>query len=191
MSTEAFPRSILYQNKGTHRDRGAAMVPPRFVRAVDNTRSYGAHRYDLFGPKIGRRLTLFGRRTLDLLVSLEADPQALTYCERPLEIQDAPPSRLVDFWGRSRDGRRLCVVLRPAELTSSHGDIFCVPGIRVLEHGLFNAAAPAQSARTGRSDDARPKQNQNVALPGGHARPPGRAIDMRRDCRVPPWFDAR
>lgn len=44
------------------------MIPPRFVRAVNSTRPYGAHRFDLFGPKIGRRLTLFGRRALDLWV---------------------------------------------------------------------------------------------------------------------------
>jgi hypothetical protein len=33
----------------------------------------------LFGPKVGRRLTLFGRRlALDLWVRLESDPQAAT-----------------------------------------------------------------------------------------------------------------
>jgi hypothetical protein len=43
----------------------------------------------------------------------------LIYCERPVQIPDVTPSRLVDFWVRTRDGERLCVVLRPAELTSA------------------------------------------------------------------------
>lgn len=91
------------------------MIQPRFVRAVNNTRPYGAHRYDMFGPKIGRRLTLFGRCALDLWGRLEADPRVLAYCERPLCIPDANPSRPVDFWVRASSGERLCVVLRSAE----------------------------------------------------------------------------
>ncbi|MFM0671569.1 hypothetical protein [Paraburkholderia sediminicola] len=94
------------------------MIPPRFLRAVNNARPHGAHRYDLFGPKIGRRLTLFGRLAFDLWVRLESDPHVVTYCERPLCIPDAKPSRVVDFWVRTRHDERLCVVLRIAEWTS-------------------------------------------------------------------------
>ncbi|MGF6781291.1 hypothetical protein [Paraburkholderia sp. GAS334] len=71
-----------------------------------------------FGPKIGRRLTLFGRLALDLWVRLESDPYVVTYCERPLCIPDAKPSRVVDFWVRTRHDEKLCVVLRTAEWTS-------------------------------------------------------------------------
>ncbi|KVU39150.1 hypothetical protein WK66_24860 [Burkholderia ubonensis] len=95
------------------------MIPPRFVRAVNSTRPYGAHRFDLFGPKIGRRLTLFGRRALDLWVRLEADPSVLAYCERPLCIPEESPLRLVDFWVRTPDCEKLCVVLRSAESTAA------------------------------------------------------------------------
>ena len=95
------------------------MIEPRFVRAVNNARPYGTHRYDLFGPKIGRRLTLFGRLTLNLWIRLESDPHVLTYCERPLCIPDAKPSRVVDFWVRTRNAERLCVVLRTVESTSA------------------------------------------------------------------------
>lgn len=95
------------------------MIQPRFVRAVNNARPYGTHRYDLFGPKIGRRLTLFGRFALDLWIRLESDPHVVTYCERPLCIPDAKPARAVDFWVRTRNDERLCVVLRTAESTSA------------------------------------------------------------------------
>ncbi len=98
------------------------MIRPRFVRAVNSTRPYGTHRYDLFGPKIGRRLTLFGHFALDLWVRLESDPQVVTYCERPLQIPDVTPPRIVDFWVRTRNDERLCLVLRTAESTSAaHG----------------------------------------------------------------------
>ncbi|RQR25125.1 hypothetical protein DIE23_32660 [Burkholderia sp. Bp9143] len=95
------------------------MSRPSFVRAVNSTRPYGAHRYDLFGPKIGRRLTLFGRHALDLWLRLESDPHVLVYCEQPLCIPDANPSRPVDFWVRTPDGEKLCVVLRSAESTAA------------------------------------------------------------------------
>ncbi|MGB8420287.1 MAG: hypothetical protein WCE85_28780 [Paraburkholderia sp.] len=91
------------------------MIPPRFLRAVNNARPHGAHRYDLFGPKIGRRLTLFGRLALDLWVRLESDPQVVTYCERPLCIPDAKPPRAVDFWVRTHNDEKLCLVLQTAE----------------------------------------------------------------------------
>jgi hypothetical protein len=43
----------------------------------------------------------------------------LAYCERPLQIPDAKPSRPVDFWVSTRDSERLCVVLRPVESASA------------------------------------------------------------------------
>ncbi|CAE6956308.1 hypothetical protein IQ290_31635 [Burkholderia sp. R-70199] len=95
------------------------MIPPRFLRAVNNARPHGAHRYDLFGPKIGRRLTLFGRFALDVWVRLESDPHVVTYCERPLCIPDAKPPRVVDFWVRTHNGEKLCLLLRTAEATSA------------------------------------------------------------------------
>jgi len=61
----------------------SVMIRPRFVRAVNSSRPYGAHRYDVFGLKVGRRLTLFGRFALGLWVRLESDSYVLTYCERP------------------------------------------------------------------------------------------------------------
>lgn len=99
------------------------MIEPRFVRAVNSTRPYGAHRYDVFGPKLGRRLTLFGRCAMYLWVRLESDPHVLAYCERPLRIPDAKPARPVDFWVRTSDQEKLCIVLRPAESSAvARGD---------------------------------------------------------------------
>lgn len=91
------------------------MIPPRFRRAVNAGRPFGTHRFDVFGPKVARPLTLHGWNALHLWLRLEADPRVITYCERPMHIPDARPMRLVDFWVREQAGERLLVVLRPAE----------------------------------------------------------------------------
>ncbi len=49
----------------------------RFVTAVDNTRPYKSHRYDLYGPKIQRMLTLFNRAQVNTWLLLESDPLVL------------------------------------------------------------------------------------------------------------------
>lgn len=70
----------------------------RFVKAADNTRPYKSHRYDVFGPKIQRMLTLFSRAQVDTWLLLESDPLVLSYCERPMVVPDIKPKLLVDFW---------------------------------------------------------------------------------------------
>jgi hypothetical protein len=94
------------------------MTQQRFVRAIDDERPYAAHRYDVFGYKIGRRLTLFGHHVLNLWLQLEFDHHVLAYCERPLRIRDTQPDRTVDFWVRASDGDRFLILLRGAELRS-------------------------------------------------------------------------
>jgi len=39
-------------------------------------RPRGAHRYDVFSPKLGRRLTLYRRSAFEAWLILEADPAA-------------------------------------------------------------------------------------------------------------------
>ena len=91
------------------------MYAPRFQRAVRTPRPPRTHRFDLFGPKIGRRLTLYGRNPLHLWLRLEADPQVDAYCERPLYIPDLRPPRCVDFWVRTSRDERLCLILRASD----------------------------------------------------------------------------
>lgn len=58
------------------------MIPPRFRRAVNDARPFGVHRFDVFGPKVGRPLTLYGLNSLYLWLRLEADLRVTAYCER-------------------------------------------------------------------------------------------------------------
>lgn len=87
----------------------------RFVKAADNTRPYKSHRYDVFGPKIQRMLTLFGRTQIDTWLLLESDPLVLSYCERPMVVTDAKPKLLVDFWAGYAERDELWLVNRNAE----------------------------------------------------------------------------
>ena len=142
------------------------MIPPRFLRAVNNARPHGAHRYDLFGPKIGRRLTLFGRLALDLWVRLESDPHVVTYCERPLCIpgrKAAPGCRLL---GPYAHDEKLCLVLRTAECEFGGAGRSPVPGFSVVEPGLFAAVADDSSAGARRPTCASRKPDHDASLPG-------------------------
>ncbi|WP_231957431.1 hypothetical protein [Paraburkholderia tropica] len=87
-----------------------AMRTARFHTAVTPLRPHGSHRFDVFGPKIGRRLTLFGREALQLWLRMEADPQVVSYCERPMRI--SVRSRPADFWVETNVGEHLYLVAR-------------------------------------------------------------------------------
>jgi len=72
-------------------------------------RPRGAHRYDVFSPKLGRRLTLYRRSAFEAWLMLEADPRTKTFCERPGFISVDDQRCIADFWTRSDD--RECLVL--------------------------------------------------------------------------------
>jgi hypothetical protein len=87
----------------------------RFSTAADNTRPFKSHRYDVFGLKLARNITLFGQVALNAWIALEADPDVVSYCERPLVIPDIKPKRVVDFWVGFSDREELWVLQRSAQ----------------------------------------------------------------------------
>lgn len=93
-------------------------MPPelRFQIPKSNRRPYGSHRFDTWSPKIGRRVTLFGQRSLRAWVAIEADPAVVGFCERPLVLESSKPSRVVDFWvRRAKSEEELWILLRAAD----------------------------------------------------------------------------
>ena len=93
-------------------------MPPesRFQVPKSNRRPYGSHRFDTWSPKIGRRVTLFGQRSLRAWVAIEADPAIVGFCERPLVLESSKPGRVIDFWvRRAKSEEELWVLLRAAE----------------------------------------------------------------------------
>lgn len=55
-----------------HSSAPTAMIRPR-----------GAHRFEVFSPKLGRRLTIYRRVVLDAWMLIESDPSVVTFSERP------------------------------------------------------------------------------------------------------------
>ncbi|QYF93041.1 hypothetical protein KY495_20440 [Massilia sp. PAMC28688] len=94
---------------------------PRFTEPTYNRRPYGCHRYDVFSPKLQRRVTLFGKQSLGLWTTLEASSQVLSYCERPQLVPDAKPIRAFDFWVKRKDGEEFLLLLRPGEKANATG----------------------------------------------------------------------
>lgn len=84
----------------------------RFFKAASNSRPHASHRFDVFGPKLDRNVTLFGKCALEAWVELEADSSVQAYCERPLVIPDCSPHRVVDFWVQFADREELWLLTR-------------------------------------------------------------------------------
>ena len=96
-------------------------VSPRFKQPAYNRRPFGSHRFDVFSPKISRQLVIFGMSAVDLWTTLEADPDILTFCERPMLIPDTRPCRAVDFWVESKHGEQLLVLQRSSAASGGDG----------------------------------------------------------------------
>lgn len=94
----------------------ATLKNPRFLSPADTARPYKSHRYDVFGLKIDRMVTLFGLAPLHAWIRLESDPTVLSYCERPIVVADSKPKRVVSFWVCFRDHEKLWLLPRQEEL---------------------------------------------------------------------------
>jgi hypothetical protein len=82
----------------------------RYVEPLDVARPRGARLLEAFSLKLSRRIRLLDRACFDLWVRLEADPQVLSLCERPIRLGSAPDARLIDFWVLHRDGEQLLLI---------------------------------------------------------------------------------
>lgn len=91
-------------------------IQPRFSQSADDSRPHKSHRFDVYGPKAGRTLTLFGKTSLRSWILLESDPSIVTYCERPILIENAKPKRVADFWVQRKSGEEIWLLLRNREL---------------------------------------------------------------------------
>jgi hypothetical protein len=82
----------------------------RFSGPLATSRPRGSRLIEAFSPKLGRRLRCFGRHAFDQWIRLEADPKTLTFCERPLTVDQGDDKHIVDFWVRSRDDEALLII---------------------------------------------------------------------------------
>lgn len=119
---------------------------PRFKESAYNRRPYGCHRYDVFSPKLQRQVTLFGRHALDLWTTLEASPQVISFCERPMLIPDVAPKRPFDFWVHRAHGDEFLILLNPSESLDGPGRHAGVGGLAdtVLAGGTVRCLNPRE-----------------------------------------------
>ena len=85
---------------------------PRFTIPIDDARPKGAARFELWAPKLKRRITLFDPFHVRLWTLLESTHRVSAYCERPTYWRQGERQQLIDFWVQV--GRReLCLLVTP------------------------------------------------------------------------------
>src|ERR1700712_5674253 len=77
------------------------------------TRPRGAHRFEVFSPKLSRRLTLYRRAVLDAWMLIETDPSVVSFSERPGTDLIGEHNRQVDFLVRYADRNELLIAADP------------------------------------------------------------------------------
>jgi hypothetical protein len=87
---------------------------PPYAGPVSSRRPYGAHRFDVYSLKAGRRATIFGLHSFRIWLRLEVDPGVTRLCERPIVIRDGP-ARVVDFWASTTTSSKFILLLRNGE----------------------------------------------------------------------------
>lgn len=116
----------------------------RIAEPVALARPRGAHRFEAFSPKLGRRVTFYRRPLVEQWLLLEASPGVVTFCERPGYVLFDGTRQLADFWIRYVDNQELVILDDSASecsVTSSRRDIgdSALP-IRIVAPAEFAAA---------------------------------------------------
>ena len=98
----------------------ADFIEPKDFLPVEVNRPPYLHRYDLFSPKLSRRLTLFSWNAVLLWTMIESHPAIKQFCERPGLVHVHGDWRLADFWVQ-RDGRSEFLLLEHSPLQNLVG----------------------------------------------------------------------
>ena len=70
----------------------------RFRTPLEVARPRGCRLLEAFSPKLARAIRLFDHASFEQWIRLEADPTALSLCERPTRLGINRDGRLIDFW---------------------------------------------------------------------------------------------
>jgi len=73
-------------------------IDPIDFKPIEVTRPPYLHRYELFSPKLERRLTLFSWNAVLQWIMLESDAAIERFCERPCLVPVQADWQLADFW---------------------------------------------------------------------------------------------
>lgn len=112
----------------------------RFPAPVATRRPPGSRLLEAFSPKLSRRITLFDRASFDLWTLLEADPEVLAMCERPV-LRAVDPTRPIDFWVQRQSHEEMLLVQRgdsaEASISTSSIPIKAVPLAELAAHRML------------------------------------------------------
>lgn len=92
--------------------QNTAASSPRFHKPADNHRPYHSHRFEVWSPKLRRRITFFRELSLEVWTLLEADPAVLVFCERPIVVKGEKRNTVVDFWVQRTDREEILILPR-------------------------------------------------------------------------------
>jgi hypothetical protein len=99
-------------------------------------RTRGAHRFEVFSPKLKRRLTFDRRCAVDEWIVLESDPAVQAFCERPGFVQFGGERFRADFQVCYANRRDLLLLPNPVAVKDSkpHADLdVSAMNVRLLE----------------------------------------------------------
>lgn len=100
----------------------------RFVQPTSTRRPAKSRRFDVFGLKTNRTLTLFNAGPLQSWLALESTPAVTWYCERPLVINEGERHRVVDFYAIREGKEELLFCASKAELDAGEAWLASWPG---------------------------------------------------------------
>ncbi|MEX4003581.1 hypothetical protein AB4Y38_32375 [Paraburkholderia sp. EG285A] len=78
---------------------------------VPLARPRGTHRFEGFSPKLARRVMFYRRSLLQQWLLLEADPNVISFCERPGYVLIDGHRRLADFLACYIDRKELVILI--------------------------------------------------------------------------------
>lgn len=86
-------------------------------------RPRASHQYEVWSPKLSRRLTFYRSQVRDLWVLLEGDPSVINFCERPIQFQGLRRHRTIDFWIQRSDRCFFSCVVNHSETDTFRQDL--------------------------------------------------------------------
>lgn len=109
-----------------------------FTSPIESRRPYSRSRFEVWSPKLNRRLTLFGELALYLWVILEGTPHIKRYCERPYQTKLFKKDRVIDFWVEAPDKSKFVMLAYSDENMNLQNEIranisFCT---WIADHGI-------------------------------------------------------
>lgn len=149
------PKNISRKASDHVQSKYSPIVLPR-------NKKYGNNCWDARGPKVGLRdIVLYSDLEFDHWLTVESDPNVLTYCEQPLEITFAINGKLhssiFDMWILYKNGTEIFIEVKyEAELLSEHKkyertkrqiesqQLWC------KEHGYLHETRTEKSIRAGK-----------------------------------------